>query len=261
MMWGSCGTDADKTTVINTGIQVRVWCDSEWKGDDYEKDGDWGGGSGWDEKPTLEPTLAPSDEKWNGDNGWNDKDKDGWGGGGWDETADPTSEPSKFFCVCLLLRCQFISFIISIYSYTHMYIIHTSFSSLLYTFTLTAWEDDAWKDDGHKICMTANECRQQKDKEGLTYFEMGDYNGPYGCFKHNGKAYWGQGGTDHQISKKLNGDYNRFYCDNHGDDWYDDGHDKPDGWDKDGWDGDGGWDEKPTFSPSEFVVCLFFLKS
>lgn len=104
MMWGSCGTDADKTTVISTGIQVRVWCDSEWKGDGNDRDGDWGGGSGWDEKPTLEPTLAPSDEKWNGGNGWNDKDKDGdWGGGGWDEkTADPTSEPSKFFCVCLL---------------------------------------------------------------------------------------------------------------------------------------------------------------
>jgi len=103
MMWGSCGTDADKTTVISTGIQVRVWCDSEWKGDDYDRDdGDWGGGSGWDEKPTLEPTLAPSDEKWNGGNGWNDKDKDGeWGGGGWDEkTADPTSEPSKFL-LCL----------------------------------------------------------------------------------------------------------------------------------------------------------------
>ena len=140
MMWGSCGTDADKTTVISTGIQVRVWCDSEWKGDGNDRDGDWGGGSGWDEKPTLEPTLAPSDEKWNGGNGWNDKDKDGdwgggsgwdekptleptlapsdekwnggngwndkdkdgeWGGGGWDEkTADPTSEPSKFL-LCL----------------------------------------------------------------------------------------------------------------------------------------------------------------
>ena len=123
---------------------------------------------------------------------------------------------------------------------------------------MAAWEDDGWKDDGHKICTTANECRQQRNKEGITYFEVGNYNGPYGCFKQNGKAYWGKGGTDYQISKKLNGDYNRFYCDDHGDDWYDDGHDKPDGWDKDGWDGDGGWD-KPTFSPSEFAVCLFFL--
>lgn len=156
-------------------------------------------------------------------------------------------------------RCLFISFI---NRYIHILIYYIHHFLHFYPLTLAAWEDDAWNDDGHKICTTANECRQQKDKEGLTYFEVGDYNGPYGCFKHNGKAYWGQGGTDYQISKKLNGDYNRFYCDNHGDDWYDDGHnDKPDGWDKDGWDGDGGWDSKPTFSPSEFVVCLFFLKS
>ena len=87
MMWGdNCSNDADKATKITTGIQVRVWCDSDWKDD---RDDEWGGSGGWDDKqPTLEPTLVPTpvDE-------WKDGGGKGWGKDGW---YDPTTSPSEF---------------------------------------------------------------------------------------------------------------------------------------------------------------------
>lgn len=125
MMWGdNCSNDAEKATKIATGIQVRVWCDSDWKDD---RDDEWGGSGVVDDKQTtLAPTLAPTIDEWKND-GHNGGDK-GWGKDGWD---DPTGSPSESLdsarCFCCDFVTEYSPFLYPFHLYIHP---HTNSLSL-----------------------------------------------------------------------------------------------------------------------------------
>lgn len=67
---------------------------------------------------------------------------------------------------------------------------------------------------GSNDCSTLTNCRNQAEELGFGRVYAGDYSyaNAFGCFSKRGRAYWGYGGTDAQMSEELSGEKERSEC-------------------------------------------------